>query len=69
MWLRARLTLGMSSGELSERRSTPSVWRCGLRGEHDKQEQCRSGEEVILAREASWKRILFTRSEHGLNRN
>jgi len=26
-------------------------------------------DELILAREAFWKRILLTRGEHGLNRN
>jgi hypothetical protein len=29
----------------------------------------RTPDEVILAREAFWKRILLTRGEHGLNRN
>jgi hypothetical protein len=29
----------------------------------------RTPDEIILAREAFWKRILLTRGEHGLNRN
>ena len=29
----------------------------------------RTPDEVILAREAFWKRVLLTRGEHGLNRN
>jgi len=29
----------------------------------------RTSDEVILAREAYWKRILLTRGEQGLNRN
>lgn len=34
--------------------------------------ECRPGptpDEVVLAREAFWKRVLLSRGEHGLNRN